>query len=488
VAGGQHREQDLDRSSPEAVPSFYDTEKREVVPLATFHPGEVRIYTCGPTVYHHAHIGNLRTFLFEDLLRRSLHYLGYRVIQVMNLTDVDDKTIERAREAGLSLAEYTSPFVESFFEDLDTLHIERAEHYPKATEHIAEMIALVERLVAEGIAYVKDGSVFFRIADDPDYGRLSGIDLDQVRRGERVADDEYEKEDVRDFVLWKGAKPGEPAWESPWGEGRPGWHIECSAMSMKYLGESFDIHCGGVDNIFPHHENEIAQSESATGKTFVGHWLHAEHLIVDGEKMSKSLGNQFTLRELFERGAEPRAIRFLFLSVHYRKKLNFTFAALEDASAALRRLDEMRFRLLNATESGSRSSPIPNALEELQSGFAAGLADDLNFSRALAALFDFVKVVNVAIESGELARGDRDRVLAALGELDSVLGVLDAEEWQTQEGGEELDEAGILQLIEERRKAREAMNFARADEIRDELAGRGIVLEDTPQGTRWKRQ
>jgi cysteinyl-tRNA synthetase len=488
MAGGQHREQDLEQASPEAIPSFYDTEQRRVVPLATVHPDEVRIYTCGPTVYHHAHIGNLRTFLFEDLLRRGLRYLGYRVTQVMNLTDVDDKTIERAREAGLSLAEYTSPFVESFFADLDTLHIERAEHYPKATEHIAEMIALVERLVAEGIAYVRDGSVFFRIAEDPDYGRLSGIDLDQVRRGERVADDEYEKEDVRDFVLWKGAKPGEPAWDSPWGEGRPGWHIECSAMSMKYLGESFDIHCGGVDNIFPHHENEIAQSESATGRTFVRHWLHAEHLIVDGEKMSKSLGNQFTLRELRERGAEPRAIRFLFLSVHYRKKLNFTFAALEDAAAALRRLDEMRFRLMNAAESEGRRSPILDAVRELRSGFAAGLADDLNFSRALAALFDFVKVVNVAIENGELAKDDRERILTVLGRLDSVLGVLDAEEWQAEDGEEDLDEAAILRLIEERRKAREARDFGRADEIRDELAGRGIVLEDTPQGTRWKRQ
>jgi cysteinyl-tRNA synthetase len=259
-------------------------------------------------------------------------------------------------------------------------------------------------------------------------------------------------------------------------------------MSMKYLGESFDIHCGGVDNIFPHHENEIAQSESATGRTFVRHWLHAEHLIVDGEKMSKSLGNQFTLRELRERGAEPRAIRFLFLSVHYRKKLNFTFAALEDAAAALRRLDEMRFRLMNAAESEGRRSPILDAVRELRSGFAAGLADDLNFSRALAALFDFVKVVNVAIENGELARGDRERILTVLGRLDSVLGVLDAEEWQAEDGEEDLDEAAILRLIEERRKAREARDFGRADEIRDELAGRGIVLEDTPQGTRWKRQ
>ncbi|HSL84675.1 MAG TPA: cysteine--tRNA ligase, partial [Thermoanaerobaculia bacterium] len=312
-------------------PAFYDTMERRLVHLHPVEEGRVGLYTCGPTVYGHVHIGNLRTFLFEDLLRRALAYLGYRVTQVMNLTDVDDKIIAGAREAGLSIDEYTAPFIEAFFRDLDTLHAERVEHYPRATEHVPEMIALVERLLERGYAYQADGSVFFRIASDDDYGRLSRIDPSQVRRGERVAADEYDKEDARDFVLWKASKPGEPSWDSPWGPGRPGWHVECSAMSMKYLGETFDIHTGGVDNIFPHHENEIAQSESATGDTFVRHWLHAEHLLVDGQKMSKSLGNQYTLGELVERGADPRALRYLFLSVHYRQKLNFTFDSLEAA-------------------------------------------------------------------------------------------------------------------------------------------------------------
>ncbi|MCZ6725797.1 MAG: cysteine--tRNA ligase, partial [Acidobacteria bacterium] len=285
-------------------PRFFNTLGRRLVPFEPMTEGHVRLYTCGPTVYDHAHIGNLRAFLFEDVLRRSLELLGYEVTQVMNLTDVDDKTIARAHEKGVSLAEYTKPYIESFFEDLSTLHIAPAEHYPRATEHIAEMRRLVEALFASGHAYEAEGSVFFRIGEDDDYGRLSGFDLDQVRPGDRVASDEYGKEDVRDFVLWKGAKPGEPSWDSPWGPGRPGWHIECSAMSMKYLGETFDMHTGGVDNIFPHHENEIAQSESATGAPFVHTWLHSEHLVVDGQKMSKSLGNFYTLKDLLARGLE----------------------------------------------------------------------------------------------------------------------------------------------------------------------------------------
>src|SRR5581483_7828793 len=275
---------------------FFNTLGRRLEPLVTVEPGQVRIYTCGPTVYNHVHIGNLRTFLFEDLLRRSLEYLGWRVTQVMNLTDVDDKTIRGAQEKGVALDDYTAPYIESFFGDLDALHVERAEQYPRATRHVPEMIALTERLMRAGVAYENEGSVWFRIAADPGYGKLSGIDLEQVQRGERVASDEYGKEDVRDFVLWKGAKPGEPQWDSPWGPGRPGWHIECSAMSMKYLGETFDIHCGGVDNMFPHHENEIAQSECATGHPFATMWLHSEHLIVEGQKMAKSLGNFFTLK------------------------------------------------------------------------------------------------------------------------------------------------------------------------------------------------
>jgi cysteinyl-tRNA synthetase len=467
---------------------FFNTLGRELVSFEPLVSGEVRIYTCGPTVYDRAHIGNFRTFLFEDLLRRSLRFLGYRVVQVMNLTDVDDRTINGAREAGVPLDDFTAPFIEAFFEDLDTLGIERAEHYPRATRHIPEMIRLIERLVKEGYAYERDGSVFFRIGEDSDYGRLSRIDLSQVRRGERVASDDYGKEDVRDFVLWKGSKPGEPSWDSPWGEGRPGWHIECSAMSMKYLGESFDLHCGGVDNIFPHHENEIAQSESATDKPFVHTWLHAEHLIVDDEKMSKSLGNFYTVEDLLERGADPRAIRYLLLSVHYRKKLNFTFDTLEDAAAALRRLDEMRFRLQNASEEGTGDSPIRVAADKLQGDFAAALADDLNFSEALGALFVFVREVNVAIEAERLVAGDRQRVLDALEAIDRVLGVLDPEPWRRESGVEALSDDEVERLVEERQEARQASDFARSDQVRDRLAEQGIVVEDTPQGPRWKRQ
>jgi cysteinyl-tRNA synthetase len=464
---------------------------RRLEPLEPREPGKVAFYSCGPTVYGHAHIGNLRTFLFEDLLRRALRYLGYEVTQVMNLTDVDDKTIQGAMAEGVGLDEHTAPFIESFFRDLDRLHIERAEEYPRATRHVAEMIELIGRLEATGATYVADGSVYFRIAADEDYGRLSGFDLDQMRQGERVADDDYDKEDVRDFVLWKGAKPGETSWDSPWGPGRPGWHIECSAMSMKYLGESFDIHSGGVDNIFPHHENEIAQSETATGKPFARLWLHSKHLIVDGEKMSKSLGNFYTLDDLLERGADLRAVRYLFLSVNYRKKLNFTFDSLGDAGAALRRVDEMRFRLEHASESGEGESAIRAAAERLETDFAAALADDLNASGSLAAVFVFVKAVNVAIEEGSLAPGDKQRVVEALGRVDRVLGVLDPVDWADAGGGEAAEGAGedaeIDDLVAQRQAARERRDFAEADRLRDELTSRGIVVEDTPQGPRWKR-
>jgi cysteinyl-tRNA synthetase len=474
------------------APSFYNTESRRLAPLETGTPGEVRIYTCGPTVYGPAHIGNLRTFLFEDLLRRSLRFLGYRVIQVMNLTDVDDKVIRGASEAGVSLDEYTEPFIERFFDDLESLGAERAEEYPRATRHVPEMIALIEKLVARGIAYPSEGSIYFRIAEDRDYGRLSRVDLEAARQGERVASDSYEKEDVRDFVLWKGAKPGEPAWDSPWGPGRPGWHIECSAMAMKYLGETLDIHCGGVDNIFPHHENEIAQSESATGRRFARLWLHSEHLIVDGEKMSKSLGNFYTLSDLVERGATARSIRYLMLSVHYRQKLNFTFEGLNQAASALKRIDELRFRLGHAGEREAATG-VAELLSAARTEFRAALADDLNASRALAAVFGLVRAVNTAIESDNLAPGDRARVAAALGDFDTVFGVFDPEPWATRgmadgAGAGYLAAEEIERRIAERVEAREARDFARADRIRDELREAGIVLEDTPQGARWKRE
>ena len=472
-------------SSPRPV-FFFNTLGRRREAFTPAVPGEVRLYTCGPTVYGHIHIGNLRTFLFEDLLRRSLEYLGYRVTQVMNLTDVDDKTIRGAQEQGVALDDYTAPYIDSFFADLDRVNVRPADRYPRATRHVPEMIALIERLLANGHAYESDGSIWFRITTDADYGRLSGFDLEAVRQGERVASDEYEKEDVRDFVLWKGAKPGEPAWDSPWGPGRPGWHIECSAMSMKYLGEELDLHCGGVDNIFPHHENEIAQSECATGKPFVRTWLHSEHLLVDGEKMSKSLGNFFTLGDLLARGASPRALRYLLLSVHYRQRLNFTFASLDAARAALTRLDSMQARVREATVAGEPRAEVTAAIERLHEGFAAGLADDLNISAALAALFDFVRDVNVAIDAGALGTGDRERIAAALQRVDQVLGVLDMD-WGDAALADS-DVAEIERLVGERDAARARRDFAGADRIRAELGERGIVVEDSPQGTRWKRR
>ncbi len=474
------------KAAPQLV--LFNTLGRRRAPLRPIVPGEVKLYTCGPTVYNEIHIGNLRTFLFEDLLRRTLRYFGHRVTQVMNITDVDDKTINGARAAGLSLDDYTAPFVASFLAGLDALHVERAERYPRATEHVAEMIALVERLLARGFAYEADGSVWFRIAADPDYGRLSGFDLEQVRRGERVASDEYEKEDVRDFALWKAAKPEEPAWDSPWGRGRPGWHVECSAMSMKYLGETFDIHCGGVDNIFPHHENEIAQSESATGKPFVNHWVHAEHLIVDGEKMSKKLGNQYTLGDVLARGASPRAVRYLLLSVHYRQKLNFTWESLDAASAALRRVDEMLFRLAHSREAGEPIGALAGSAETLQCDFAGALADDLNVAEALAAVFRFVREVNVAIEDRRLGAGDHERVIEALADVDRVLGVLDADEWGEGDEAQAAADPEVERLVAEREAARKARAWTAADRLRDALSERGVVVEDTPQGPRWKRQ
>ncbi|RMH15345.1 MAG: cysteine--tRNA ligase [Acidobacteria bacterium] len=467
---------------------FFNTLGRRLEPFRPLEEGLVRMYTCGPTVYDHAHIGNLRAFVFEDLLRRSLRFLGYRVVQVMNLTDVDDKTIRGALERGVSLDEYTRTYIDSFFADLDALHVERAEHYPRATEHIPDMIDMIATLVDRGYAYQRDGSVFFRIAADEDYGRLSGIDLEQVKSSARVASDEYDKDDVRDFALWKAKKDGEPSWDSPWGPGRPGWHIECSAMSRRYLGPSFDIHCGGVDNIFPHHENEIAQSESANGVPFVHTWLHAEHLIVDGQKMSKSLGNQYTLKQLLERGLEPRAIRYVYLATHYRQKLNFTFSAVEAAAGALRRIDEMRFRLASAVEGEAPSPAVAAAIARLEDDFTRNLADDLNAAGALGAVFVFVKEINKAIEGGAIGAGDRKRIEDALARVDQPLGVLDAGAWQEGDGdGGGLDDAEIERLLAERQAARARRDFARADAIRDRLQGAGIVVEDTPQGPRWRR-
>ena len=475
---------------------LYNSLGRRLEELEPFEAGHVRLYTCGPTVYDRVHIGNLRTFVFEDVLRRALRFFGYRVTQAMNLTDVEDKIIAAALDADVDIGDFTAPHVTSFFEDLSALRIERVEHYPRATAHIDEMIAMVERLLEEGYAYRADDSVFFRIAADADYGKLSGIDLDQVRRGARVQSDEYGKEDARDFVLWKGAKEGEPEWASPWGPGRPGWHIECSAMSQKYLGTTFDIHCGGVDNLFPHHENEIAQSESANGSPLARYWLHSEHLTVDGEKMSKSLGNCHTLGDLQGRGLPARSIRYLLISVHYRQQLDFTFAKVAEAERALKRIDDMRFRLAHEAEqagdTAGGTAPLEAAVAGFEGGFAAALADDLNTSAALGAVFRFVHDVNGIIDRG-LPAGARDRVEGALERADQVLAVLDAGAWagDSGSGSGEADggpsDAEIDRLVEARSEARAARDFTAADRIRDELAAAGVVVEDTPGGSRWKR-
>ncbi|HYR46435.1 MAG TPA: cysteine--tRNA ligase [Thermoanaerobaculia bacterium] len=462
--------------------SLFNTLGRKIDALVPLEEGHVRLYTCGPTVYNVVHIGNLRTFLFEDVLRRHLVSSGYRVTQIMNLTDVDDKTIRGSAEEGVPLPEFTAKYIDAFFRDIKRLNVEPVERYPKATDHVPEMITMIEKLAERGHTYESEGSVYFRIATFPDYGRLSRIDLSKTRRGERVADDEYEKEDVKDFALWKAAKPGEPSWPSPFGQGRPGWHIECSAMSMKYLGDHFDIHTGAVDNIFPHHENEIAQSEGATGKPFVSIWLHGEHLVVDGEKMSKSKGNFYTLDDVLARRDDRAAVRYLFLSVPYRRKLNFTWDALAGAAAAVDRIREAALRIGEvAASAGSKTGAFDAAArsEKLRADFSAAMDDDLNTSEALAALFPYLREVNAAIDDGSLDAAGAVAAKAALTSADRVLGILPA--------APEVLPAEIEASIEARNAARKRRDFAEADRIRAELSGKGIVLEDGPSGTRWKK-
>ena len=467
--------------------SLQNTLSRSLETFVPLEEGRIRLYTCGPTVYNRVHIGNLRTFVWEDVMCRTFRWLGYRTTQVMNLTDIDDKTIRGAVAEGLSLREFTQKHVETFFLDLATLGVAPADVYPRATDHIEEMVEIVRKLEERGHTYESDGSVWFRIASFPAYGRLSRVDPSAMKRGARVADDEYEKEDVRDFAVWKGAKEGEPdsaTWTTPLGRGRPGWHLECSAMAMKYLGETLDIHTGAVDNIFPHHENEIAQSEGATGKAFVRTWMHAEHLVVDNEKMSKSKGNFFTLPDLLARGASPRAIRYLLLSVPYRQKLNFTFDALAGAASALERLESLDRRLEERCGGSAGTDATPGFAARLAgslAGFRAGLEDDLNTAAALGALFGAVKETNADLEAGRLTSGDAAAARAFLRRADEVLGVLPKEERAS------LD-AGIEGKIEARQAARKRRDFAAADAIRDELLAAGIVLEDTPQGVRWKRK
>jgi len=441
----------------------------------------VRLYTCGPTVHDFAHLGNFRAYMFEDLLRRHLRFAGYDVTQVMNLTDVDDKTIRKSRERGVALADYTRPFVEAFFQDLDRLGIERAEHYPAATAHVPEMIELIGRLFEKGAAYRSDdGSVYFRLAAFPAYGKLSHLDLAGLRHGARVSSDEYEKENVGDFALWKAwdAADGDVKWDSPWGPGRPGWHIECSAMSMKYLGESFDIHTGGMDNMFPHHEDEIAQSEAATGRPFARFWLHCAHLVVDGRKMSKSLGNFFTLRDVLARGVTGREVRHALLATHYRQALNFTFESLGASRAALQRVDEFTARLRERA-AAARPGDRPAWAAEAAARFRAALDDDLNISGALASLFDLIRAGHKALDEAALEAPAAAAVAALLDDWDRVLGILRPDE----EGADPV----VGDLLRRRQDARRQRNWAESDRLRAEIAARGWVVKDTPTGQQLRR-
>jgi len=445
----------------------------------TIEEGVVRLYTCGPTVYDYAHIGNFRTFVFQDLLRRYLVFRGFRVIHVMNITDVDDRIIQNARGQGMSLKDYTEKYTEAFFEDSRTLRIELPELMPRATAHIPEMVVLIKRLEAKGYTYRKDGSIYFSISRFRDYGKLSKADFSGIQPGARVDTDKYDKENARDFALWKAPKEGEDFWETEIGPGRPGWHIECSAMSMKYLGETFDIHCGGADLVFPHHENEIAQSEAATGKPFVHYWLHPEFLIVEGEKMSKSLGNQFTLRDLLAKGPAPEAIRYLLLSVHYRRQLNFTWDGLRQAEASLQRLEDFLVRMSEIADSSAPGAEFAAEVSGARQRFAEAMDDDLNTSAALAVVYDFVRWANQRVEQGQVAGGDARAAVDFLRELDKVFAVL-----RDRTG---LVDADILEMIEQRTAARKRRDFAESDRIRDYLLEKGIQLEDTRDSTRWKR-
>jgi len=464
--------------------SFFNTLSRQVEEFHPLEGNKVRLYMCGPTVWNFAHIGNFRTFIFGDVLRRYLKHKGYELTHVFNLTDVDDRIINESAKQNINIDQFTAPYIQYFWEDFDALGNERPEITPRATHHIPEMVKIISKLLENGHAYESDGSIYYRISAFPDYGKLSKINFSGNIAGgsERVDTDKYDKEDARDFALWKLVGADEqPGWDAPIGRGRPGWHIECSAMSMKYLGETFDIHAGGMDLQFPHHENEIAQSEGATGKLFAKYWLHSEFLKIDDVTMSKSKGNFFTFRDLRDQGYSPLAIRYLLLSVPYRKQLNFTFEGLQGAESTIERLQNFRRLVRDAkTEAGSDATVaalVDGALNE----FEASMDDDFNTANALAAMHNLVREINTVLSNDGLKADDRTAVLAAIEKFDSVLGIFGEEK-------EEMLDADIDALIAERQTARQRRNFKRSDEIRDLLAEKGIILEDTKDGVRWKRK
>ncbi|MBI2817076.1 MAG: cysteine--tRNA ligase [Acidobacteria bacterium] len=480
--------------------SVYNTLSGRVEEFVPLEPGRVRMYTCGPTVYDYAHIGNYRTFVFGDLLRRHLRRSGFELLHVMNITDVDDKTIRNANAAGLPLAEYTQRYIDAFMEDSATLRLERPEKLVRATDHIPDMVRSIQALGSKGYTYTSDGSVYFRIASFPQYGKLSKIDFSGIRPGARVDQDEYEKADVRDFVLWKAAKPGEPFWETELGPGRPGWHIECSVMATKYLGEPFDIHAGGVDLVFPHHENEIAQAESLSGKTFARYWIHSEHLLVDGQKMSKSLGNYYTLRDLLKQGHKPEAIRYLLLSVPHRKQLNFTMEGLKQAASSIERLENFRFRVAQTAFPPGVNEALADKTAAFSATLTKALDDDLNTAQALGVLFELVRDVNIAIDCGEFRSGNAEATLNCLHDANSFFDVLPRDVQKPElvpvavGSGSNAASDGFLtaeqieRKLEERRNARHSRNFALADQIRNDLESAGVTIEDTKEGVRWRRK
>jgi len=462
---------------------LYNTLTQQTAEFAPQRDNTVRMYTCGPTVYDYAHIGNFRTFTFVDILRRWLRASGFLLDHVMNITDVDDKIIRNAVARNQSLAEYTAHFKQAFRDDCALLRLETPEHVTPATEHIHEMAEAIERLAAGGHTYASDGSIYFRISTFPEYGKLSHNDFSGIRAGARVDVDEYEKADARDFALWKAPKEGEVSWEEKIGRGRPGWHIECSVMAIHYLGETLDIHAGGVDLIFPHHENEIAQSESLTGKPFSRFWLHAEFLMVEGQKMSKSLGNYFTLRDIISRGYAPEAVRYLLASVPYRKTLNFTFDGLQSAKTAIERLRNFKLRLETGAFAEGLNQALADRTAAAQAQFTAAMDDDLNTAEALAAMFEYVRDVNTEMDAGAMQSENRAPALDFLARFDSVFAVLQP---AIEDG--KIDDAEVESLIQARNDAKKARNFVLADQIRQQLLEQDIILEDTKLGTRWKRK
>ncbi len=453
---------------------LHNTASGRIEEFKPLEPGHVRMYTCGPTVHDFSHIGNFRTILFEDLLHRLLETQGYKVTHVRNLTDVEDRIIRKSQEKGVDIDQYTAPYISAFFEDLKTLRVRPADVYPRATRHVDDMVTLIQWLAAGGHTYEVEGSHYFRIATFPKYGSLARLDPSKLKAGARVDVDEYGKDDPRDFALWKARKPGEHFWDTQLGAGRPGWHIECSAMSMRYLGETFDIHTGGVDLIFPHHEDEIAQSEAATGKPFVRYWLHAAHLTdATGQKMSKRLKNFATVRDLLAEGITPRPIRYALLTgAHYRKPLHFSSDLLVGADSAIRRLDEFAVRLQAPEDQAEPPADIRKRWDE-------ALADNLNIEEAVGQLFTWIRTFNTRLEAGGVSPAERASAMAMLRHADQILDVI--------EFPGALDDVDVTRLIEERRAARASGNFARSDEIRELLRQRGIQLDDTKEGARWKR-